>query len=433
MQVTQTSSGPTRYRPSSVSVFAAAFVAGAVVAFGLNRMLDVHLAQSRPQVESVPIFVALRSLPQGAPVTVWDVALRDWPKAMLPTTALMAQDSFAGMILKHPLREGQPLLSVQLMRVEPQAAAEPPGADEVFAVPTPANRQVHQPSTDAGADLGTPVPTPAQVATPADVPPSTTQPAVAQPVTEPADSDQVMAQQGEAEQLPTVSISAAPTEDAVPMEANDPAAATSPEVTAEPERVAVVTDEVTEAVIEDRPTEPTLADIAPPVPASPAIDIERPLKAMSSQRFANRSPAFTDTPYSGAAVAESVLTDTPSASPAPSLPSASDSAPQPMRYLVVPERIAIEADASFAPPPVAEPDLAPPSRGTAPSTRPQPQKQPQTQTQNQRQGQGQPQSASAPSQAPRQRGAMFPNMAAGLEALGAPLRASQATPPKQAR
>lgn len=55
------------HRPKAITVFAAAFIAGAVAAVALNRALDVHLAQSKPQVESEPIFVALRSLPAGAP------------------------------------------------------------------------------------------------------------------------------------------------------------------------------------------------------------------------------------------------------------------------------------------------------------------------------------------------------------------------------
>ena len=41
----------TRHRPKSLTVFAAAFIAGAAAAVGVNRVLDVHLAQRRPQVE----------------------------------------------------------------------------------------------------------------------------------------------------------------------------------------------------------------------------------------------------------------------------------------------------------------------------------------------------------------------------------------------
>lgn len=106
-------------RPRPLTILAAAFLAGGAAAVGLNHFLDVYLSQRKPVVESEPIFIAMRSLPSGAPVTVWDVALRNWPKAMLPTTAMRVEDSFEGMYLKMPLREGQPLLSVQL---EPAAA-----------------------------------------------------------------------------------------------------------------------------------------------------------------------------------------------------------------------------------------------------------------------------------------------------------------------
>lgn len=108
-------------RPRPLMILTAAFLAGGAAAVGLNHFLDVHLSQRKPVVESEPIFIAMRSLPSGAPVTVWDVALRNWPIAMMPTTAMRVEDSFDGMCLKMPLREGQPLLSVQL---EPAAAGK---------------------------------------------------------------------------------------------------------------------------------------------------------------------------------------------------------------------------------------------------------------------------------------------------------------------
>ena len=129
---------PARHRPKTLTVFAAAFIAGAGVAVGVNRALDVHLAQSKPQVECEPIFVALRSLPQGSPVTVWDVALRDWPKAMVPSTALKSSDTFEGLLLRHPLREGQPLLSVQLIRAAAPTAGtvtDPTVIEQPYAPP----------------------------------------------------------------------------------------------------------------------------------------------------------------------------------------------------------------------------------------------------------------------------------------------------------
>jgi hypothetical protein len=119
----------TRHRPRAVTVLTTAFLAGAAAAVVLNQALDVHLSQRKPVVESEPIFVAMRSLPVGAPVTVWDVALKNWPKAMLPTQALRIGDSFEGMLLKTPLQEGQPLLSAQLV-----AAADQQGSTGTAAV-----------------------------------------------------------------------------------------------------------------------------------------------------------------------------------------------------------------------------------------------------------------------------------------------------------
>jgi len=422
MQSSQPSREPTvqRYRPSSVSVFAAAFVAGAVVAFGLNRMLDTHLAQSRPQVESVPIFVALRSLPQGAPVTVWDVALRDWPKAMLPTTALGAEDSFEGMILKHPLREGQPLLSVQLKRSEVQATTDP-RSGEVFAAPSPAAAAASNQPRQPEPDLWTPAASPtAQVVAP--------QPAVAMieaPQKQPAQAvTQPVEEAQPAEQLPTVAIAATPVEDAPAVAVADPAPVAAPaslDPPTEPAASTLASDEVSEAVIEDAPTEPTLAESVPPVPASPFIDIEQTLKAVS-----NRSPAFTEAPYAGPTVAESVLTAGPTVPPAAAAASDSASfenasASLPLRYLVVPERIAVEADASFAAPPpaVTPPVAAAPRSPQAAAKQPAP-KQPQSQK-----------TAAAP-QSQRPLGAFFPNMAAGLDALGGS-RSGQPPQPTRSR
>ena len=113
---TQKNVSKTLQRPKASTVFAAAFLAGAAAAVGVNRALDVHLAQNVPQVASEPIFVALRTLPEGSPITIYDVALRDWPVAMLPATALRSNATFDGFVLRHPLREGQPVLSLQLAK-----------------------------------------------------------------------------------------------------------------------------------------------------------------------------------------------------------------------------------------------------------------------------------------------------------------------------
>jgi hypothetical protein len=144
-------------------VFAAAFLAGAAAAVGLNRTLDVHLAQRQPRVESEPIFVALRSLPQGTPLTVWDVALREWPKAMLPAAALRPRDAFDGMVLKHPIREGQPILSVQLAKITaPRVDSQMVEAKTAPATTTPSSGVTSSEQTDLWA--------PAAVSAPATPP-----------------------------------------------------------------------------------------------------------------------------------------------------------------------------------------------------------------------------------------------------------------------
>ena len=111
----------------SLTVFAAALVAGGGVALGVNRLLELQLERSRPRVECEPIFIALRSLPPGSAVTVWDVGLRDWPKAMVPSAAVRSIDRFDGLVARHPLREGQPLLAAQLsFDPESRSADTPP-------------------------------------------------------------------------------------------------------------------------------------------------------------------------------------------------------------------------------------------------------------------------------------------------------------------
>jgi hypothetical protein len=264
-------------RPKATTVFAAAFLAGAAAAVGLNRTLDVHLAQRRPRVESEPIFVALRSLPQGAPLTVWDVALRDWPKAMLPAAALRPRDSFDGMVLKHPVREGQPILSVQLVKVSP------PQVDSQLAEAT---------------------------AAPATTPPSGAAPAEQTDLWAPAE-------------LPAPAIQ--PSAD-VPH-------TVAAEVVADTD--AVVTGEVP---ADDAPIDPvTIEDVvAEPVVVDTTTDTDIDVAT---------APAANDVDSSGAPTREMV-----------------------MRYLVVPERIALEADRSFVPPLEQQRDAAAGSVALTPST-----------------------------------------------------------------
>ena len=401
-------------------MFVAAFVAGAAAAVGVNQALDVHLAQRRPQVESEPIFVALRSLAQGSPVTVWDVALRDWPKAMLPTTAMRAEDSFEGCVLRHPLREGQPLLKVQLVRDTGRARTDV--ADiPAFAPPTPAEPVART----VEPDLWTPAPAEPTVSTtptePVTVADAGSQPntstVVAPPIGPPMTVDPAtMADLAEPAAGPQVSM---PTEDPEPQ----------PPLGAEPVAIAAA-------------DEPTLAD---PLPGEPTpADTPPPADAGVESVVAARSVTTTSEPTAAVAATEP-----------PAEPEAAPRQPRDgvVRYLVVPERVAMQADAGFAepqpapaaaPPPVAAApsgvsvgslprvrEAAPTPRvRSAPTGQPRPTQQaaqpasrtsprPQaTQPPRPPRRQAAPPTPRPPTaSAPRGLGGMFPNIAAGLDAM----------------
>ncbi|MFM8952002.1 MAG: SAF domain-containing protein [Planctomycetaceae bacterium] len=386
-----------RHRPSRVTVFTTAFVAGAAVAFGVNRMLDVHLAQTRPQVECEPIFVALHSLPQGSPITVWDVALKDWPRAMLPTSALRARDTFEGMVLRHPLREGQPLLSVQLVPAEGAARSATPAPEQPFTPPSPATQAAAMPEADLWAPA--PAASPEVAATP-DVRRSRTD-VDAVPVT------------------PTTLPEAPATDTAdtfvAPEPAREPTLAATPEPAREPTLAATesAVDPHAEAVQPELLV--TTDSLYAPVPASPPSDLDGPLAGVGGLT-ATGAPSQAD---AGASVLKPGTIETPAATPSQSAG----------RYLVVPERIALQADASFAPPPAAQsPALttqAQPTAVTKTATKPVnrtatgqgatsqrsgTKRQPQPQS-----GQGNARQATAPN---RPLGGMFPSLTAGIEAIG---------------
>jgi len=337
--------------PKAVTVFAAAFVAGAAVAFCLNRALDIHLAQAKPQVESEPIFVALRGLPQGAQVTVWDVGLRDWPKAMVPGTAMRANDSLEGLIVRHPLREGQPILSVQLGRAaggdggqlasmipleRPPVAASTPlpaydiwseeKAADTIAAPAPEAPRHRSAGRPAGRSADAPPAAESIAAVPAAVPSnppaveSTSVAAVTPPTASPETS---LAEAPAAPQAPTV---------------------------AEPVFVAQAPAD-----------EPQVVSVLPA--ASPVVAEESlPVAGLS----VSPEPSPLPEPASPAATAlESARR--PAFQPSTKRPSFN-------RYLVVPERIAMQADAMTQRPALAPAKVPPTEVPQADPARLQPQR-----------------------------------------------------------
>ena len=410
---TTTTPTPTRHRPKSFTVFAAAFIAGAAAAVGVNRVLDVQLAQRRPQVECEPIFVALRPLPQGAPVTVWDVALKDWPKAMLPSSALRSGDTFEGCVLRHPVREGQPLLSVQLVRSG--ATASGTVAAETFTAPVPAAATA-APSTSTQSDPWMPAesvgqppaaasPPVAQTPSPAPLRGETARPSTTpEPVASPAAPDPI----------------AATTEATSPDTTTAATAATTS--VAEPEPAPVPPSEPTAVVAEAGPSPSSPTDIEPTTTAPTVADqaASQPDDELSEAVATDVQSMPSVMTTNGQPVAESAR------------PSAGDAG----RYLVVPERIALQADTSFTTP---RPEPPGPPAATATPARPAQPQPAQTAarrgqaTRPQTTGRQQPATKQPAQPAPTQKaaapqrpwGGMFPNVAAGIEAMGAPWQRSR--------
>jgi hypothetical protein len=286
------------HRPRAATVFAAAFIAGAAAAFGVNRALDVHLAQSKPQVESEPIFVALRSLPQGSAVTVWDVALRDWPKAMMPAAAMRPQDSFEGTVLKHPIREGQPLLAFQLVKVATETDSQMAGAvpatlpapHPVDAIPQPdlwaPGEQPAAPATAMTTAAAAPAAAPIEPAAEAVIPPTTGEPTVAvAPPVEPATTAAEPEVVSIVQPAPTTDIEAPPV--AAP-QAETVAAAPAVRYLVVPERIAMQADR---SFVSPAPQQ---QPVMPPVQQPQPVEQVKP----QPQQVAKQPPPVREAPQS---------------------------------------------------------------------------------------------------------------------------------------
>lgn len=347
------------HRPRSYTVFGAAFVAGAAAAFGVNSVLDAHLARSRPQVESESILVAIRSLPAGAPVTVWDVALRDWPKAMVPAAAMRVTDDLDNLVARHPLREGQPVLAVQLARVD---------GDQTAAKPIETVSTLQQGHAAPERDLWDP----GQPATPPRETIAARPPTRVEPARE------------------TVTRTEAPTTGpAVPAPQAAPVAAPA---------VAALT---TPAPATTPPATPAAPSVTPPATPAPSVDpLTLPGGGPETDTVATATPAteITETPATVAAPVEAAPATVAAApeSPAPESPAADRAAdvaatssdatrpragtrphPSAVQFLSVPAPESLEADAQPPLPddtstawvgeqaPSATPDAAKPAAATA--------------------------------------------------------------------
>jgi len=490
---------PTRsHKPRAITVFAAAFVAGAAAAVGVNRTLDVRLAQSKPHVESEAIFVALRSLPQGSPVTVWDVALRDWPKAMLPATALRASDTFSGHVLKHPLREGQPLLSIQLSPVGHEA--QPPHDSNTFPPPAAYTQStkpvvaspdvdfwspaepvktaivppVHPAISDAVTispvqpqDVAQPSPATARLAALADVAPQT--PIQPQPPLASSQAPEPTAAQATAPEQAVVAVqetmppqAIATPEQIVSQQEIATQEITTPEVPAPTETIASGTAAEPTLAVEPTAVLPTAVLPTTPLPTDTvATDTAATIMA-AVETVPQATMAAAGTPSPTAVAASETALPAQVAAPAPALAPLSISNPQTaaapapterprpthQRFLVVPERIAVQADASFTARVDASEQAAAAAttqgsaRPTSEAVRPLPatstvERRPQGRPQasgpqgmpTQRQGRQSPPATTGaavgrPTQ-PRFGSTMFPNISAGIDAIEGRFRSDQ--------
>jgi len=430
---TTSTAAPVRHRPKSFTVFAAAFIAGAAAAVGVNRVLDVQLAQRRPQVECEPIFVALRPLAQGAPVTVWDVALKDWPKAMLPSSALRAGDTFEGYVLRHPVREGQPLLTVQLVKSGVATASTVVTETFTPAVPAASTVPTAPPSTSTQADPWMPSELIGQL-TPA---PATPVAQVAPVATAP--QDEAREPQGVNETADVVK------RDKPTQPSSTDVVTTSPPApnTEQP----VVAPEAAEPTPVEPQLAPTIASAAQPMPPSPT-DIDPPTRPQPTVGVENDLDEMTEAVATDVQSMPSVM----KASGQPVAQSTRPSTGDAGRYLVVPERIALQADTSFTTPrpeppgPPATPTAKPGATPRPAAATPQSSARRGTQPRPQAAGSQQPQQQKAQSQSaardqkqaavPQKKswGGMFPNVAAGIEAMSGSWQrptAEQATPTTQ--
>jgi len=329
-----------KHRPRTTTVFAAAFLAGAAAAVGVNRAFDVHLAQSVPQVESEPIFVAIRSLPKGSPVTIYDVALQEWPKAMLPATALRAGTAFENLVLRHPLQAGQPILSLQLARVTPEPVAQlamtPPAAPPARAV-----ESIPQPPAPAFVPYETaaPIPLAEPAAPPQATPPAKPSPgdlAVADGPRDPESTPAPVATVAEAAAPAPVAPSTDSRPAATAVTVAEPAApgADQPAATAAPPATVQAVSEVAKAPATTMPTQREQS--LPEDQAAAAAGLAAETEAMATAaEVAEAEPAATETtppqPAAGPIAAETTAVNSTvaTAAQAPTTPRTPSPATQP--------------------------------------------------------------------------------------------------------
>jgi pilus assembly protein CpaB len=100
-------------RPKSLILLALALGCGLVASIGISQVLD---SSNRPvAVETAPIYVALRNVNVGDPMTESMVALEEWPKGKVPVGALTKWDELEGRRPRTNIYQGEPILDGKLL------------------------------------------------------------------------------------------------------------------------------------------------------------------------------------------------------------------------------------------------------------------------------------------------------------------------------
>jgi pilus assembly protein CpaB len=100
-------------RPKSLILLALALGCGLVASIGISQVLD---GSNRPAaVETAPIYVALKNVNVGDPLTEKMVALEEWPKDKVPVGAVTKWEDLEDRRPRTNIYQGEPLLDNKLL------------------------------------------------------------------------------------------------------------------------------------------------------------------------------------------------------------------------------------------------------------------------------------------------------------------------------
>jgi pilus assembly protein CpaB len=100
-------------RPKSLILLALALGCGLVASIGISQVLDKN---NRPAaVETAPIYVALKNINVGDPVTEGMVSLEEWPKDKVPPGAITSWEALESRRPRSNIYAGEPILEGKLL------------------------------------------------------------------------------------------------------------------------------------------------------------------------------------------------------------------------------------------------------------------------------------------------------------------------------